>query len=59
MKKYLLKDGVPVPVEDLVEWATSFEKQNNHVALTEFCGVLVSTVFLGADHMESPSFLKL
>ena len=39
--KYLLKDGVPVPVDDLMEWA--------RIAETMVGDVRVSTVFLGMD----------
>ena len=48
--KYLLKDGVPVPVNDLMEWAIGFEIEDRRVALTEFGKIRVSTVFLGLDH---------
>lgn len=50
LDKYLLKDGVPVPVDDLMEWAKGFEIENRRVAETIIGDVRVSTVFLGMDH---------
>ena len=50
--KYLLKDGVPVPVDDLMEWAKGFENETRRMAETAETmvgDVRVSTVFLGMD----------
>jgi hypothetical protein len=54
MRAHLYKldeHGQPVPVADIIEWGTWFEKADRRLALTE-CGpgVEVSTVFLGSDH---------
>lgn len=46
---YILSGHTPVPVEDVAEWARSFDNIRD-VAKTEVDGVLVSTVFLGIDH---------
>lgn len=49
--KYILKDKVAIPTDDLLEWARNFEGANRHVARTEVRpGLVVSTVFLGLDH---------
>jgi len=49
--KYVLNDaGEPEMVENLIEWAKAFEKQNRSVAHTETDNGSVSTVFLGLDH---------
>lgn len=49
--KYILKDKVAIPVDDLSEWATQFEAADRQVAFTEIRpGLFVSTVFLGMDH---------
>lgn len=45
MHKYILRGKEAVPVEDLLEWARSFEASKRRVA--------VSTVFLGLDHSWS------
>lgn len=48
--RYILQGHTPVPVDDLMEWANSLGENNRRVALTEFPGGHVSTVFLGLDH---------
>jgi hypothetical protein len=52
--KYILaEDGkTPVACDDLIAWAKWLEAnyKTKHVALDEFDGVKVSTVFLGLDH---------
>lgn len=48
--KYILKDRVPVPCDDLLEWGRQFEQEERRVARTEQDEVEVSTVFLGLDH---------
>jgi hypothetical protein len=47
---YILVDGEPVAVPDLMTWATNFEDSMKRVAWTDVRGVRVSTVFLGVDH---------
>lgn len=49
--KYIL-DGnkVPVPCNDLMEWAKWFETADRHVAQEMVGDVRVSTVFLGINH---------
>ena len=50
MHHYILKGKEVVPAE-LLEWAMWFETADRKVAETELAnGLLVSTVFLGADH---------
>ncbi len=49
-KKYILKDRVPVLVEDLLEWGRKFEVQDRVVGHDVVGDVRVSTVFLGLDH---------
>lgn len=46
---YILKDGKPVKVKDITEWAAKFELSERHIAVSESGGVRVSTVFLGVD----------
>lgn len=47
---YILKDRIPVPCPNPIEWAKSYETSERVVAKTELeGGVLVSTVFLGID----------
>ena len=48
--KYILKDRVPVPCENLLDWARWFETADRHVAKSVNDKVRVSTVFLGLDH---------
>jgi len=49
--KYILKDKIPVPCEDLMEWANWIETENKRVDYTELSnGVYVSTVFLGISY---------
>lgn len=51
MRKWILQDRVPVPCDDLLEFARWFEQADRHIALTYLGdGVTVSTVFLGMDH---------
>ena len=50
MSHYILKDGEPILEPDLLTWAKNFEIEDRRVALTEFGGVRISTVFLGLDH---------
>jgi hypothetical protein len=47
---YILKDGKPVKVADVLEWARYFDLADRHVGLTEAEPLRVSTVFLGVDH---------
>jgi hypothetical protein len=49
--KYILKDKITVPEDDLMKWGTSLQKRENTiVAKTDIGGIHVSTVFLGLDH---------
>lgn len=49
--KAILKDKTVVPVDDVLEWAEKFEKENRILAQTYTKdGKLISTVFLGLDH---------
>lgn len=52
MDNYIERDGVPVVVSDINEWARWHKNQDNRrVALDTLAGgVQVSTVFLGIDH---------
>jgi len=48
---YILKNKIPVPVADVLDWGRWFEKANRKVAMTFISdSVYVSTVFLGIDH---------
>jgi hypothetical protein len=42
--------GEIIPATDLIKWAIWFERTDNHVALEEVSGFIVSTVFLGINH---------
>jgi hypothetical protein len=42
--------GELTPATDLIEWAMHFGRTDNHVALEEVSGFIVSTVFLGINH---------
>jgi hypothetical protein len=50
MGKYILVNRVPVPVNDVREWADWFETADRTVANDEGDGWRVRTVFLGLDH---------
>ena len=49
--KYILKDGKPVPENDVLKWSRWFEDsdQARIVARINFGNIGVSTVFLGLD----------
>ena len=47
---YILVDGVPQKVKDVIEFAEWDMKNSRKIAKTEIEGLLVSTVFLGIDH---------
>ena len=48
---YELIGQTPVPVADVLEWASRFEEMDRRVAQTRLFGICyVSTVFLGLDH---------
>lgn len=49
MNKYILVDKVPVKIDDVIEWAASFEKIQA-VSQENIDGVFISTVFLGMDY---------
>lgn len=48
--QYILEGKIPKKIDDLHEWAKSFESQNRTVAKTNIGEILISTVFLGLDH---------
>lgn len=52
MDRYKLNDaGEPERCDDLIEWASAYEKSDRNVARTHLeGGVMVSTVFLAIDH---------
>jgi hypothetical protein len=56
---YILKGKETVPVEDIIQWAMEFEKQNRQVKLDSVGKVQISTVFLGLDHQLDPNGLPL
>ena len=47
---YIEVDGKPVQVDDVLEWARAFEKEDRRVAMDSIGEVCISTVFLGLDH---------
>lgn len=48
---FILNDNKePIPIDNVLEWARSFEGKNRDVAKTKIGDVLISTVFLGLDH---------
>ena len=59
MSNYTLKGKTPIPVDDILKWAKSFENQDRRVAKTMIGKVRVSTVFLGIDYSfgEGPPLL--
>ena len=49
--RYILDENKKtIPCEDLLKWATWFEKADRNVAKIKIGGVEISTVFLGLDH---------
>ena len=51
LRTYILKDKIPIPCEDLMEWRRWFETSNNRIVKhTTIGNFYVSTVFLGIDH---------
>lgn len=50
LKQYILAGHTPVPVTDLITWASWMETGNRVVAQTKLGASFVSTVFLGIDH---------
>lgn len=50
MKKYILVGKEPKQVDDIMEWAKSFEGSDRTVEKTTIGDVDISTVFLGLDH---------
>lgn len=53
---YILKDKVPVPVKDVLEWAPWFEEHKNRLVKQETvpANIWVSTLFLGLDQGHDP-----
>ncbi len=49
-KKAILSDGEVVPVDDILEWAGWYEDADRQVALTDFDGGNISTVFMGLNY---------
>lgn len=47
---YILDGKKPVPVYNVVDWASWFENADRKVALDTIDGRTISTVFLGLDH---------
>ena len=50
MSKYILVGKEPKKVDDILEWARSFEESSRVVEQTMIGEVKVSTIFLGLDH---------
>lgn len=49
--RYILDGKIPVPCDDLLEWARWIEEDGNRIVRQEDVGPYwVSTVFLGLDH---------
>jgi hypothetical protein len=49
--QYKLIGKLPVPCDNVIEWALAFERmEDRQVAKTEIGPLTVSTVFLGLDH---------
>jgi hypothetical protein len=49
-KYYKLVGTTPVAVDDLIDWAQSFEGVKRRVAFDKVGNSEISTVFLGLDH---------
>lgn len=47
---YKLEGKLPVPCDDLLEWAVWFENFDRRVVYDEIGDIQISTVFLGLDH---------
>lgn len=47
---YILDGKIPIPCDDFMRWARSFEISNRRVAEMQLGETYVSTVFLGTDH---------
>lgn len=56
--KYVLVDKIVVPELDLIRWGKALEN-GFRVALDEFDGITVSTVFLGLDHSYRDSDIPI
>lgn len=53
-ERYILNEnGLPIPCEDLMEWARWMQFSDRKVAFDIIGNVKVSTVFLGLDHSFS------
>lgn len=51
MKKYILRDKIPVEIDEISEWGRWIEGLQNRIVAKDMIGkVKVSTVFLGIDH---------
>jgi hypothetical protein len=52
--RYILEGKVPVPCDDLLQWARWIEDSKQRIVAQEYVGDLwVSTVFMGLDHSFS------
>lgn len=52
--KWILKNKIPIPCDNLLEWGRWMEMGERHVAKTDIDEtVTMSTVFLGLDHQFS------
>lgn len=47
---YILDGHTPVPVRELMKWATWYQTADRHVADTRIGHIRISTVFLSIDH---------
>lgn len=48
--RYILNGHTPVPMPDLLVWATWLEKADRKVKQETINGYFISTVFMGLDH---------
>src|SRR5262245_36517144 len=50
MGRYILDGKIPIPCDDLLQWAAWYETVDRHGALTDVPPFRVSTIFLGLDY---------
>lgn len=50
MNLFILKDGKPFPVSDVLEWGRWLKTAKRGVKRTAVGKIVISTVFLGIDH---------
>lgn len=58
LDRYVLVDKIPVREPDVIKWGKALENRFR-VALDEFNGITVSTVFLGLDHSYRDSDIPI